>query len=42
MCLTTKRPPSWILISSSLEGEEVWEELLLGEEGGNVHFQLLL
>jgi len=34
MRLTTKRPPSRGLISSSLKGEEVCDELLLGEEGG--------
>jgi len=34
MHLTTKRPPSLGLISSSLEVEEVCEELLLGEEVG--------
>jgi len=34
MRLTTNNPPSLDLISSSLEdGEELWEEEFLGEEG---------
>jgi len=43
MRLTTNKPPSLGLISSSLEDwEEVWEEELLGEGEKNVHFQHLL